>query len=247
MSLLAGSVLGLAIGSVLGLIGAGGAILAVPGLVAVLGLSATAATTSSTIIVGAAALAGALRRRKSGNIDIKIGITFSTLGLIGTFAGTQLLNLIPENLLLILFAVLMFVSAYAMCCREINERTSTQKNWFSISLAATGVGLLTGLLGVGGGFLIVPALVILLKLPTKLAIGTSLVSITINSLVAFLLRFPYWDLIPVIEIALFTTAAIAASTLLSPLGAKLNTKVLQRMFSVVIVFVAIYLIATNTN
>ena len=96
MTLVLGLLLGAIVGSVLGLIGAGGAILAVPGLVAVLGLSATAATTSSTIIVGSAALAGALRRRGTGTLNVKVGLTFSALGIIGTFFGTFLLTIIPE-------------------------------------------------------------------------------------------------------------------------------------------------------
>ncbi|MFM1905841.1 MAG: hypothetical protein RIT32_637, partial [Actinomycetota bacterium] len=118
MTTLFGLLLGVIVGAVLGLVGAGGAILAVPGLVAVLGLSATAATTSSTIIVGSAALAGVLRRRRSGQIKIKIGLIFSALGLLGTFIGTWLLRFIPDELLLTIFALLMFGSAYAMCCRE---------------------------------------------------------------------------------------------------------------------------------
>ena len=85
MTIFLGLLLGASVGATLGLIGAGGAILAVPGLVAVLGLSATAATTSSTIIVGSAALAGALSRRKTGTVDVKIGLTFSAVGIIGTF------------------------------------------------------------------------------------------------------------------------------------------------------------------
>jgi uncharacterized protein len=85
MTILFGLLLGATVGATLGLIGAGGAILAVPGLVAVLGLSATAATTSSTIIVGSAALAGVLSRRKTGTVNLKIGLTFSAVGIVGTF------------------------------------------------------------------------------------------------------------------------------------------------------------------
>lgn len=247
MTLILGTLLGIAVGSILGLIGAGGAILAVPGLVAVLGLSATAATTSSTIIVGAAAIAGVMKRRKSGNIDYRIGALFSILSVFGTLAGTALLGIIAENLLLVIFSVLMLGAAYAMCCRDLSESKKSKANWWLVSLAATGIGLLTGLLGIGGGFLIVPALVLFLKVPTRTAIGTSLVSISLNSIMAFVLRFQYWAQIPVIEIALFTAAAITASLLFSPLSAKLNTRVLQRIFAAIISLVAIYLLVTNIN
>ncbi len=104
MTIVLGLILGAIVGATLGLIGAGGAILAVPGLVAVLGLSATAATTSSTIIVGSAALAGVVSRRKTGTVDVKVGLTFSAFGIVGTFIGTLLLKVIPENITLVMFA-----------------------------------------------------------------------------------------------------------------------------------------------
>ncbi len=247
MTIFFGLLLGVTVGSVLGLIGAGGAILAVPGLVAALGLSATAATTSSTIIVGSAALAGALRRRKTGTVNVKVGLTFSAIGVLGTFLGTLLLRFIPENILLVLFAFLMFGSAYSMCCREVKESDTTKPNWFAVVVAATGVGILTGLLGIGGGFLIVPALVLFLKVPTKVAAGTSLVAITANSVLALGLRFEFWNQIPLLEIAVFTAAAILASVIMSPIATKLPTKLLQRIFAAIITLVAIYLIATNVN
>jgi uncharacterized membrane protein YfcA len=245
MTILFGLLLGALVGGVLGLVGAGGAILAVPGLVAVLGLSATAATTSSTIIVGSAALAGALRRRNTGTVNVKIGLTFSAVGIIGTFIGTLLLKVIPENVILIAFALLMFGAGYAMCCRDNPEPTTAKPKWHLVIIAATFVGILTGLLGIGGGFLIVPALILFLKVPTKVAAGTSLVAITANSLLAFLLRYEFWDQIPVAEVAVFTISAISASLILSPIAGKMNAKVLQKSFSVMIFIVAIYTLISN--
>lgn len=247
MTIFFGLILGAIVGATLGLIGAGGAILAVPGLVAILGLSATAATTSSTIIVGSAALAGALKRRKTGTIDVKIGLTFSAVGIIGTFIGTLLLKVIPENVILLIFSILMFGAGYAMCCRENPEPTNERPKWHLVIIAATFVGILTGLLGIGGGFLIVPALILFLKVPTKVAAGTSLVAITANSLIAFFLRIEFWDQIPVAEVATFTISAITASMALTPVAGKLNPKVLQKAFSVVIVLVALYTLITNFN
>lgn len=247
MTIFLGLLLGAIVGGVLGLVGAGGAILAVPGLVAVLGLSATAATTSSTIIVGSAALAGALRRRNTGTLNVKVGLTFSAVGIFGTFIGTLLLNIIPENVILLIFALLMFGAGYAMCCRNTPEPTETKPKWHLVVTAATFVGILTGLLGIGGGFLIVPALILFLKVPTKVAAGTSLVAITANSLLAFGLRFEYWDQIPVAEVAVFTISAIAASLILSPIAGKLDAKVLQKSFSAMIFLVAAYTLITNLS
>lgn len=247
MTIFFGLLLGAVVGSTLGLIGAGGAILAVPGLVAILGLSATAATTSSIIIVGSAALAGALRRRNTGTVDVKIGLTFSAIGIFGNFLGTLLLRVIPENLIMIIFALLMFGAGYAMCCRENPQPTAEKPKWQLVVIAATFVGILTGLLGIGGGFLIVPALILFLKVPTKVAAGTSLVAITANSLIAFVLRYEFWNQIPVAEVAVFTISAILASLLLTPVAGKLNAKVTQKIFSVVIVLVAIYTLFSNFN
>lgn len=247
MTIFFGLLLGAIVGATLGLIGAGGAILAVPGLVAILGLSATAATTSSTIIVGSAALAGALRRRNTGTVDVKIGLTFSVLGIVGTFIGTLLLRVIPENLIMIAFAVIMFGAGYAMCCRENPEPKVEKPKWQSVVIAATFVGILTGLFGIGGGFMIVPALILFLRVPTKVAAGTSLVAITANSLLAFVMRYEFWGQIPVLEIAVFTVSAISASLILSPVATKLNAKILQKIFSAVIVLVAIYTLVTNFN
>jgi uncharacterized membrane protein YfcA len=247
MTILFGLILGAVVGASLGLIGAGGAILAVPGLVAVLGLSATAATTSSTIIVGSAALAGVLSRRKTGTVDVKVGLTFSAVGIVGTFIGTLLLKVIPENVTLVIFAFLMFGAGYAMCCRKTPEPIQTKPKWHLVIIAATFVGILTGLLGIGGGFLIVPALILFLKVPTKIAAGTSLLAITANSLLAFILRYEFWDQIPVMEVAVFTISAITASLILSPIAGKLNANVLKKSFSVVIILVGIYTLFTNIN
>ena len=247
MTIFFGLLLGAIIGASLGLIGAGGAILAVPGLVAVLGLSVTAATTSSTIIVGSAALAGVLTRRNTGTVDIKIGLTFSAVGIVGTVIGTFLLRVVPENITLVLFALLMFGATYAMCCKKNPEPTSEKPKWYLVVIAATFVGILTGLLGIGGGFLIVPALILFLKVPTKVAIGTSLVAITANSFLAFGLRFEFWDQIPVAEIAVFTISAITASLILSPIAQRMNARHLQWAFSVVIVFVATYTLYISFN
>jgi uncharacterized membrane protein YfcA len=247
MTILFGLILGAVVGASLGLIGAGGAILAVPGLVAVLGLSATAATTSSTIIVGSAALAGVLSRRKTGTVDVKVGLTFSAVGIVGTFIGTLLLKVIPENVTLVIFAFLMFGAGYAMCCKKTPEPIQTKPKWHLVIIAATYVGILTGLLGIGGGFLIVPALILFLKVPTKTAAGTSLLAITANSLLAFILRYEFWDQIPVMEVAVFTISAITASLILSPIAGKLNANVLKKSFSVVIILVGIYTLFTNIN
>ena len=228
----------------LGVVGAGGAILAVPGLVAVMGLSATAATTSSIIIVGAAALSGALRRMKSKNIDIRTGITFSVLGFLGTLLGTRLVPYFPDRVLILLFALLMFAAAIGMWRNQVHNKVITASSMPMVVLTASAIGVLTGLFGVGGGFLIVPALVLILGIEVGLAAGTSLVAIALNSIIAILLRHQYWHLVPWSSILVFTTAAVLASFATAPLANKLPAKDLQRAFSVMVSVVAMYMVIT---
>lgn len=239
-----GLLLGLLIGTVLGVVGAGGAILAVPGLVAVMGLSATAATTSSMVIVGAAALSGALRRVKSKNLDIKTGITFSLLGFLGTLVGSQLIGFFSDRTLILLFASLMFAAAFGMWRNQVLDKEVAKPSWILVILTASAVGVLTGLLGIGGGFLIVPALVLILGVKVKLAAGTSLVAIAMNSAIAFLLRSDYWHLVPWNSILVFTGAAVIASFVTAPLATKLPSKTLQKFFAILVVIVGIFMVIT---
>lgn len=244
--LIEGIILGILIGLVLGTIGAGGAILAVPGLIAVMGLSTVAATTSSLVIVSAAAIAGFIPRLKTKSVDVRLGLTFSALGILGTFVGTQLVKVVPESVQLILFATLMFGAAIAMWRGPVAESNALVKSqWPLVSVVASAIGVLTGLLGVGGGFLIVPALVLVLKVPTKTAAGTSLVAIASTSAIAFLMRYEYWTEVPVAPIAAFTLAAIIASFLAAPIAGKLNARTLQKGFAVFVSIAATFILISR--
>jgi len=246
MILIEGLALGIFIGLVLGTIGAGGAILAVPGLIAVMGLSTIAATTYSLVIVGSAAVAGFIPRLKAKTVDVRLGLTFSALGVLGTYFGTRLVMVVPESAQITLFALLMFGSALAMWRGPATQSTTSVKTpWPLVVAVATGIGLLTGLLGVGGGFLIVPALVLILKVPSKTAAGTSLVAIASNAAIAFLMRHEYWNTIPVASILVFTFASIVASYLSAPLAGKLDPRTLQKVFSVFVAVTATFILASR--
>ena len=245
MDLFLGLLLGIIVGTSLGVIGAGGAILAVPGLVAVLGLDAKIATTASTIIVGSAAAAGFIQRIKTRALDFKIGVAFSLLGVGGTFLGTFLLQFLSDTFILILFSLLMFGAAFGMWQKGVQERTETKPKWWLVILSASGVGLATGLLGIGGGFLIVPALVLFLNVPTKIAAGTSLVAITLNSIVTFLLRKEYWSEMPWAPVLAFAFTAVLASFFTARFAQKFQPRELQRGFAILIVFVALYMLITR--
>ncbi len=246
MMIAEGIVLGILIGLILGTTGAGGAILAVPGLIAIMGLSTVAATTSSLVIVAAAAVAGFIPRLKIKAVDVRLGLTFSALGIFGTYLGTQLVDVIPETFQVLLFATLMLTSAIALWRGPASgavERTKT--SWPLVIALATGIGTLTGLLGVGGGALVVPALVLVLKVPIKTAAGTSLVVISSNATIAFFMRYQYWNEVPVTPIIAFTVTAVVASFLAAPLAGKISARTLQRSFAGFMAMFAIIIILSR--
>jgi len=176
---------GLGIGLLLGLVGGGGSILAVPALVYVLGQPVKEATTESLLVVGAAALAGAADHARIGRVQIRTALAFGAAGAAGTIPGTALNRLISGPALLLGFAVLLLAAAAAMLLRR-NDPVEQRSKLSLARVAAVGLatGVLTGFFGVGGGFVIVPALVLLLGLPLTLAVGTSLLVITPTSAAA---------------------------------------------------------------
>ncbi|MDQ3374308.1 MAG: sulfite exporter TauE/SafE family protein, partial [Acidobacteriota bacterium] len=160
--LILGLVLSGLIGLSLGLIGGGGSIITVPVLVYVLGVEAHAAVGMSLAVVGATSLVGSFLHYRRGTVRLKTGLIFGAAGVVGALLGSPLTRLLSPAALLMTFATLMLVIAVLMLRRKSNagiiEVEQVLSVWKAI-LAGFGVGVLTGFLGVGGGFLIVPALV----------------------------------------------------------------------------------------
>ena len=185
--MLSSAISGLATGTLLGLLGGGGSIIAVPILVYCLGLEAKAAIGTSLIIVGLASLLAAWSHYRQHAVVVSMALTFAATGGLGSFAGARMAQLIPDSVQLILFAVVMALVALLMLR---HKHPSSESNSVEINIAlpvvlaaGLGAGLLTGLLGVGGGFIVVPALTILLRMPIRKAIGTSLLVIGSNSMI----------------------------------------------------------------
>jgi uncharacterized membrane protein YfcA len=138
----------------------------------------------------------------------------------------------------------MVLSAIAMWRGPVKESVGeTKTNFVIVILVSSTVGFMTGLLGVGGGFLILPALVLILKLPIKVAAGTSLLVIAINAMVALLFRYQYWEMIPITKVFALTISAIIASFLCAPLAQKIDARMLQKVFSIFIVVIAIFVLS----
>ncbi len=197
-----GYALSVIMGLTLGLLGGGGSILTVPILVYVMGINPVLGTAYSLFVVGSAAVIGGWRKHKQGLVDWKTGLVFAAPSLVAVFLTRYyLVPAIPAHIftlgdftftkeiaIMVFFGVVMLLAAYSMIRGRENGDNGEEKPFFwpLIILEGLVVGTVTGLVGAGGGFLIVPALVLLVGLPIKKAVGTSLVIIAIKSLIGFL-------------------------------------------------------------
>lgn len=188
------------IGISLGLTGAGGSIITLPVLVYLAGIPPKEAVGLSLFIVGFASLVGAIQRIRSGEIHLKAGLMFALSGMIGATGGALLTPMVSGRVLMIIFALLMLVVALNMLMgSKVEPSANVECRPMRCLLAGLGVGILTGFIGVGGGFLLMPALVKFAKLPLRVATGTSLAVISFNSAAGFVSHYgeapPRWTLV----------------------------------------------------
>lgn len=250
------------IGITLGLIGGGGSILTVPVLVYLFNINPVLATAYSLFIVGTTSIVGSISYFKKGLVNIKTAVVFGIPSIISVYVTRAfILPNIPENLvtigswsitknllLMLLFAVLMIAASDSMIkkTKAINNIDQPQKfNYPVILLEGTIVGILTGLVGAGGGFLIIPALVILSKLPIKEAVGTSLVIIAAKSLIGFggELTNPQIDWIFLSMITLFSIIGIFIGMVLTK---KVDGAKLKPAFGWFVLIMGIYILLKET-
>lgn len=239
------------IGVVPGLLGGGGAILTVPILVYGLGMEPKQAIAMSLAIVGISSAVGAVAHWRAGHVHLTTALAFGALTMAAAFAGARLAVHIPGSLQLVIFATVMIGAAVSMAApRRASQETEARtrgrrgRTVATLVLAAIAVGLLTGLVGVGGGFLIVPALVLLLEMPMRDAIGTSLATIVLNAAAAFmgyLGQVPIaWGLLAaLITIASLGTLAGTRASQYVPSGA------LQRGFAAFLLVMGAFILYQN--
>ena len=172
------------VGVSLGILGGGGSILTVPILVYVAGMNPKEAIAASLFVVGVTSAAGAVSHARAGRVRWRTGLLFGAAGLTGAFLGGTLGGHLPGTLLLVAFALMMLATSFAMIRgRTVDEsRRHAELPVFRVLLDGLVVGLVTGLVGAGGGFLVVPALALLGGLPMSVAVGTSLLVIAMKSL-----------------------------------------------------------------
>lgn len=242
-------VFGAVIGLALGLLGAGGSILAVPALVYGVGQPLQTAIPTSLAVVAVSALGGLLPRERRGAVRWPVALVFGAAGTPAAFGGAALGRLVPQQWLLLAFAGLMVVVAVRMLRGGENEtgacRTHEGRiNWRSCLpkavLAGGLVGVLTGLFGVGGGFVIVPALALLLGLEAHQAVATSLVVVLINSVSGLVAHAGTADTINYPVLLLFAGASLVVSIVAARLSTRLNAATVRRGFSFVVLAVAVF-------
>ncbi len=255
MTLLAALALGLFIGAVLGALGGGGAILTVPALVYVLGESAQGAISGSLVVVGVTAAVAAAGHARYRTVRWDIGIPFAAVGIVAAFAGTACNRRVSESVLLVGFSVLMVFATAAMLVRARQESVvlaragsgvttlapalTKRQLGARIAVGGTVVGFLTGFFGVGGGWVIVPAMVLGLGLAMPVAIGTSLFVIAVNSGAGLLARAGdltvHW-----VVVVPFTLAAIVGTVAGRRTAHTLPPLTLTRAFAGLLVAVALF-------
>lgn len=253
----------LAVGLLIGTLGGGGSILTVPALVHLLGLTAQQATASSLVIVGVTSLVSLVPHARRGNARAGGGLAFAGLGTAGTVAGSALQAHLPGGTILMLFATLMLVAAGFMLARALRPTQRGQAaqtavpmirlrpwriEWPRLArlvLSAGCVGLLTGVLGVGGGFILVPALSFALGQRVRIAIGTSLLVIAVNSATAVLTRLALgiftvdWPVI-----ALFTSVTVVGSLVGARLAGRLPERTQTAALGFALLAVGLYTVTS---
>jgi len=237
--------LGALIGVSLGLLGGGGSILAVPVLVYVARVEVHAAIGMSLAVVGTTALVGGLVHARAGRVDLRAAALFGGAGMLGAPLGAQATHAVAPRVLLLLFAALMLtVGALMLRGRDAARPEPARPHPVAVPAAGFGVGLLTGFLGVGGGFLIVPALTLLAGLPIHRAVGTSLLVIAANSAAGLLGHLGRGEMPLALTAALTAVAALGALAGVR-MASSLDPLRLRRAFAVFVLLVGLFLLARN--
>ena len=248
---------GLFVGLLMGALGGGGAILAIPLLTFGLGFSAHDAAVASLVIVGLGALTGVFGHARFKHVWFQEGIIFGIFGIGGAFLGTRAAQGIDSSLLLTLFSVLLLVVAGTMIRKALRPSTKAPtlkrlvtrengtlrinvKSFVQLLITATIVGFLTGFFGVGGGFAIVPALMLVFGFAMPVAVGTSLLVIFLNSVTAFILHGEAAFHLDWPVVLVFTALAMVGSVLGAKVGEKVSKRTLQLSFASLLILIALY-------
>lgn len=233
------------IGLSLGLLGGGGSILTVPILVYAAGLDPKDGIATSLLVVGATSLCAMLFHARRGRVAWRVGFLFGVASMVGAYGGGRLAHVLPAKLLLAGFTLMMFVTALAMMRRRgggaPREATALHGAAFARVVAiGVAIGLLTGIIGAGGGFVIVPALVLLSGLPMRTAVGTSLLVIAMNSFAGFAGTLSHATIHWSLALAV-TAASVVGSLLGAALAGRVKPESLRSGFAWFVLAMAMFM------
>lgn len=233
------------IGAVLGFIGAGGAMVSVPILLYFFNFSPAAATTAALAVVFLAAVAGLRPKFKSKDVLVKEALTIWLLGLITNIGFGLLVERIPDPVILIGFSVVLLGAAYSMLVKPLKDSPERKMSVWALVTLSLLIGALTGLFGIGGGFLAIPVLVLFFHTPQNKAAGTSLLIISLNCLTALAAKFAIWSEIDWGYPLLISVAAVLVAGFASKKAAKTPTVHLKRGFAFLLIGLAGFTILTQ--
>jgi len=236
LALLAGGVIGL----VLGFVGAGGAMLAVPMLIYIFGFTPLQATTAALVIVGSAALSGALPKFSRGEVLIREALTISALSISTNITFALLAPRIPERAITSGLALVLILAAWSMLQQPVKPGAERRMPIPILVLLSFGIGVITGLFGIGGGFVAIPILVLFFNTPPAKAAGTSLLIIFLNSSIAFLVRNGSWDEVDWLLPLIMAVVAIIISRFGSHHSSRAPQELLKRSFAALLSTIAIF-------
>lgn len=244
-------ILALTIGLLLGLLGGGGSILTIPVLVYLLNVAPKTAIATSLLVVGLTSLVAMLGHARQGRVCLRTGLVFGMAGMLGAYGGGRLAAFIPGGVLLLLFATIMGATAIAMLRNRRPEQAITGKNAspcpahvpvMAITFDGLLVGGLTGLVGAGGGFLVVPALNLLGGIRMHAAVGTSLLVIALNSFAGLAGYISHVE-IDYRLTALLVGFAVVGSLIGSRYSNRIRADILRRLFGIFVMGIACYLLS----
>lgn len=241
---------GIGIGVSLGMLGAGGSILAVPVLVYALGQPVRDAVPTSLWVVGGSSMAGALSHLRDGNVPLRSASMFGVAGIAGSFAGAWINHQLDPDLLLLGFALVMVLAAVAMLRKrpkpdELKTAKSCENAWrerpLMVLVVGAGVGVITGLFGVGGGFILVPAWTLAMGCPVQVSVGASLVVIVLNTAGALVSHIGFGSVDLAVAVP-FTVAAIIGAGVGARFANRVDSKRLSKWFAYLVIVVAVFMV-----
>lgn len=239
MLIIEGLIAGALIGSVLGFIGAGGAMLSVPILIYGFDFSASHASTAALAVVLLAAASGLVPKFKSKDVLVKEALIISGLGLITNISTSLIAHNLSERFILTGFSLVLLLAGSSMLVKPFDNGPERKMPVSVLILVSLIIGSMTGLFGIGGGFLAIPVLVLFFRVPQNKASGTSLLIISLNSVIAFLGHYKIWSEVNWSNPIAMAISAVIVAQLASGKSAQLSPVILKRAFAVLLFSISV--------